>query len=73
MEQLVKPACLVPECGKDQRTRWLCSTHYTRARNMIRDGAVTEEDLVARGILAPKKPSPARVRDFFLSGKVEHA
>ena len=43
--------CVYPDCANSRRTRGLCHGHYQTARAYIRDGKVTEADLVARGLL----------------------
>jgi hypothetical protein len=47
-------ACFYPECTNSRRTRGLCHQHYQTMRGYVRAGKVAEEDLEARGFLAPK-------------------
>ena len=46
--------CLHPRCSNTSRTRGLCHSCYQAARDRIRHGKATEEDLVRRRLLTPK-------------------
>jgi len=57
--------CLVPNCEKQIRNqRGLCVTHHSYARDLIRKGGATEEDLIRRGLLRAKQigGSPATTK-----------
>lgn len=45
--------CLYPECQNTARTRGLCHGHYQAARALVRRGAADEDDMQARGLMAP--------------------
>lgn len=48
-------ACLMPGCDGLSRTRGVCQSCYVLMRSLIKDGQVTDEELVEKGIFAEKK------------------
>jgi hypothetical protein len=46
--------CIKKGCSRIGRVRGLCSACYTIARDRIRAGKITEQELVRRGELLPK-------------------
>ena len=52
--------CIYPGCTNSPRTRGLCHPHYQTMRGYVRAGRVTEQDLEARGMLAPKGTGGAK-------------
>jgi hypothetical protein len=58
------PRCLYPKCRKDAHSRGLCNTHSARANKYLREGRITEEELIKKGLMEPKKYStPGRPKD----------
>lgn len=49
------------KCINSVRTRGLCHSHYQAAQRGRRNGYVTEEDLVERGLMLPKGAGAAKV------------
>lgn len=43
------PKCIVPECGRVAKTRGLCATCYSVARQLVKDCVATWELLEAAG------------------------
>lgn len=47
--------CLVIKCENEAHTRGLCYRCYAVARTMLEKGETTEEVLVRKGMMTPKK------------------
>ena len=59
---MMRPAeCVYPGCQCTRRTRGLCHNHYQNLRRLIRDGKVTETDVVKRRLLMPPGTGGATV------------
>lgn len=61
-----KAVCLTPECGAEVAVRGICRACYWYARNEVRKGRATWEQLEAAGRTKP--PSPRRIGVTFRSG-----
>lgn len=57
--------CLYPGCECSRRTRGLCHSHYQLMRSRVRAGRVTEEELMARGLLLKSGTGGSPARDVF--------
>jgi hypothetical protein len=65
------PPCLYPDCNTkakssyntSRRIRGLCPSHYTYAQKLLKRGAAKESDLMARGLLAERKPRGSGERE----------
>lgn len=51
----ITTGCLVPDCPLAVKSRQLCSSHYKLAKRMVENGEADEQDLIDRGLLAPRK------------------
>ena len=54
------PVCLVANCKRPVVARGCCQTCYGEARRAVLAGEVTDEELIKRGLLRPRKRSPMR-------------
>ncbi len=63
-----KKTCLYPGCDLPVKTRGLCNSHYQGARAAIAKGDATEEDLIARNLMTPKREKQKFQHDAFLLG-----
>lgn len=58
--------CLYPNCDRKADSRGLCHRHYQVARLVLVTGLVSDDDLVRRGKIAPRKTRLTRdVRKWF--------
>lgn len=46
--------CLVPECGRNARTRGLCDRHYMYLCHKIKNGITTWDEVVKNGKALPR-------------------
>ena len=51
--EMPEGGCLV--CGSPATTRGLCDAHYQAARRKIREGTVTEEQLITARLMSPDR------------------
>ena len=49
------PQCLIEGCEELAASRGLCPTCYANARKAIRDGLVSEKQLVAKKLMVPSR------------------
>ncbi len=69
---MTKPKCLMADCQMPRKSRGLCPACYWTARNMIRKGRVTDEELVqnklmleARNAHRAKTPMAVAINKLF--------
>ncbi len=55
-----KLGCLFPGCGKLSKTRGLCDKHINAAKQAVRDGATTWDQLEREGRCSRLKTTPYR-------------
>jgi hypothetical protein len=46
--------CLTKGCEKERGTRGLCTSCYSTARIMIKNGLATEKQFIDKGMMLPK-------------------
>lgn len=57
--------CLFPGCHEFTHARGLCKNHYRTARQRLQMGKASEEDLIERRLILPKKkPGRASISPF---------
>ena len=64
-----KTTCLFPECKKIINSRGLCTTHYRSARELIKKGKITWEELEKMGkskATSKIRPTTSPVTKWFL-------
>lgn len=51
----IETKCLVKECKRMSKQRGLCTSCYLSALKLIKIGKTTDDELVNRGMINPKK------------------
>jgi len=46
--------CLTKGCERERGTRGLCTSCYSTARIMMKNGLATEQQIIAKGMMLPK-------------------
>lgn len=64
--------CLFPDCTCKVNARGLCHNHYTTTRNLIYAGKITDDELVKKGKILPKRTRDlVTTSQWFLEAKDE--
>lgn len=65
-----RPACLVPTCDREARSRGLCINDYNKACRLVREGKTSWEKLERQGKVHPpgKVRLPSAAERHFLGG-----